>query len=78
MGDFLLVAPDEWTQIDYTLLENTEPGFSQSDVLRLSLAEALADEYFGIPLRALDMIPQDKVVLQAKLIENAYFYVRLG
>ena len=77
MGNFLLVAPEEWTQLDYTVLENSERGFSQSDVLRLSQIVALADEYFGVPLRALGMIPQNKTVLEAKLIETMYFYVRL-
>lgn len=78
MGNFLLIAPDDWTEIDFTLLENFERGFSASDIIRLSLVTAQADEYFGETLRRLNMIPQTSVVLEARLIENMYFYVRLS
>ena len=77
MSRFLLIAPEEWTQLDYTLLENSERNFSVSDVLRLSSSYSFADEYFGITLRALGMIPQHSTVAEVKLIEFSFFYVRL-
>ena len=76
MGQFLLVIPQGWTQLDWQHVTNNLPGMSAANVLDWINSNSLG--YIEEPLKADGLIPADASIVEAKLIDDTYFMVKLG
>lgn len=76
MSQFLLIIAEGWTQLDWQFVTNQIAGMDQNTVLNAINSNMFST--FEEPFKAAGIIPQDSSVLDAKLIDDAYFMVRLG
>ncbi len=75
METLLLVIPPGWLQLDWEYItSNTE--LSAPNVSSYINAGML--EYIEQPLKAVGIIPADQTLVEAKLLDDTYFIVRLG
>lgn len=76
MSEFLLVIPEGWTQLDWQYITNNVPGMSGPEVAgHIAAGNKLA---IDDALKAGGIIPQEAFLIDAKLIDDTYFLVRLG
>lgn len=76
-GNFLLIIPDGWIQLDWQYICNNIPCLDRISVENIINSNSVTmnmDE----PLKAAGFVPQDKTVVAAKLIDDTYFIVQLG
>lgn len=76
MSDFLLVIPEGWTQLDWQYITNNIIGMDKAGVEAVIASGVYLD--MQDKLWAENLIPTDKVIIEAKLIDDTYFMVRLG
>lgn len=76
MSDFLLVIPEGWTSLDWQFVTNNLDGMSMANVNGWIGSGQL--ESIETPLKGAGLIPADASVVEAKLIDDAYFMVRLA
>lgn len=75
METLLLVVPPEWLQLDWEYItSNTD--LSTTNVTSYISAGML--DYIEQPLKSVGLIPSDKTLVEAKLLDDTYFIVRLG
>lgn len=75
MSEFLLVIPEGWTQLDWNAVSNLY-GMDYTGVMNTISIGYYGDMDTG--LKEAGLIPADVTVVEAKLIDNTYFLVRLG
>ncbi len=76
MGNFLLVIPEGWTQLDWQNVSTNVDGINSGSVPEWINANYYVD--MEEKLKAAGFIPADKSLIEAKLIDDSYFMVRLG
>lgn len=76
MSDFLLIFPSNWTIIDWFAAQAADPTFNTTNVVNWYSTGQL--NYIQDALIALEMLPPDSIVVDAKLFDGAYFAVLLG
>ena len=76
MGQFLLVIPEGWTQLDWAYVSNNLPGMGTIAVLDWINANYYLE--IEAQLKAAGLIAEEQSVIEAKLIDDTYFLVRLG
>ena len=76
MSDFLLIVPAGWTQLDWSYLTNNLPSMEKSGVENAINSNQYAD--MEPELKAGGFIPQESTIVEAKLIDDTFFLVRLG
>lgn len=74
MSDFLLIIPAGWTQLDWQFVSNN--GLSGTSVLNAIVSTNMSD--IEAPLKDMGLIPLESSVLEAKLLDDTFFMVRLG
>lgn len=75
MSDFIVVIPEGWTELDWqTITNSTSLGYSYTMDLIGSQSWSVIDEI----LKAAGVLQPDQNVQEAKLIDDAFFLVRLG
>lgn len=75
MSDFIVVIPECWTELDWqTITNSTSLGYSYTMDLIGSQSWSVIDEI----LKAAGVLQPDQNVQEAKLIDDAFFLVRLG
>lgn len=75
MESLLLIVPPGWLQLDWSwITSNTELAYS--NVLDYINSNSLG--YIEQPLKIAGLIPEDSVLVEAKLLDDTYFIVRLG
>lgn len=75
MSDFLLVIPEGWTQL------NWETAFNHPLMSPPAVEEWIQSTQYDYLTQLLvesGSLTEGQTVVQAKLIDNAYFLVRLG
>lgn len=75
MSEFLLIIPNGWTQLDWVVCQQHQ-DLSQTSVLNWINANTL--NYIEAPLKELQLIPAESTVVDAKLLDDSYFMVKLG
>lgn len=76
MSSFLLVIPPGWTQLDWEFIANNLTDMSASNVAEYINAGMLG--YIEGPLKQAGLIPAESTLVEAKLIDDTFFMVRLG
>lgn len=76
MSEFLLIAPEGWTQLDWQHITNNVPNMTYSQVMDKLNGGGLAD--IDTALKEAGVIAQDVTIVEAKLIDDTHFLVRLG
>ena len=75
-GNFLLIIPEGWTPLDWDYIVGNVTDMNAGNVeewIRTSQFENIA-----VCLKAFNLIPQDAIVLNAKLFDSQYFAVLLA
>lgn len=75
MSEFLLIIPNGWTQLDWVVCQQHQ-DLSQTSVLNWINANTL--NYIEASLKELQLIPAESTVVDAKLLDDSYFMVKLG
>jgi hypothetical protein len=76
MSQFLLVIPEGWTQLDWQHITNNVPNMSGPAVASMIQSGVLSDIEAG--LKEAGIIPPKASLVDAKLIDDTYFMVKLG
>ena len=76
MSQFLLVIPEGWTQLDWQYITNNVPNMSGPAVASMIQSGVLSDIEAG--LKEAGIIPPEASLVDAKLIDDTYFMVKLG
>lgn len=76
MSEFLLVIPPGWTQLDWEFIANNLTDMSAANVTEYINAGMLG--YIETPLKEAGLIPAESTLVEAKLIDDTFFMVRLG
>ena len=76
MSQFLLVIPEGWTQLDWQYITNNVPNMSGPAVASTIQSGVLSDIEAG--LKEAGIIPPEASLVDAKLIDDTYFMVKLG
>lgn len=75
MGDFLLIIPEGWTQLDWQYITNNIPSMDPATVLNaISSGMTFTLEE---PLKTFGQIPAESTLVEAKLLDDNFFLVRL-
>lgn len=74
MSEFLLVVPQGWTQLDWQYITSNVPNMSYGYVIDKLNGGGLGD--IDAALKEAGVITQ--TIVEAKLIDDTYFLVRLG
>ena len=74
MSDFLLVIPAGWTQLDWEFVSNN--GLDENSVQNANVTGNMMD--VEAPLKDMGLIPPESTVMAAKVIDSAYFMVKLA
>jgi hypothetical protein len=71
MSEFLVVIPEGWIQLDWEIVSNLHNLSEQSirNGIISDIEQALRDH---------SLIPEDKVLMDYKLLDNTYFMIKLG
>jgi hypothetical protein len=72
MGDFLLVVPSGWTQLDWQFITNNVPQMSMNEVMGGTVLD------IEERLKSAGVLAADAALAEFKLIDDTYFLVRLG
>lgn len=72
MSEFLVIVPQGWTQLDWEYVSNNVPNMSAQAVNNGVLSD------IETWLKAAGQIPEDSSLIDFKLIDDAYFLVKLG
>ena len=76
MDNFLLITPSGWVSLDWQYLSN-----NVSDLTMTSVLNCIVSNNYSLIENALKesgFISQEATLLEAKLIDDTYFLVRLG
>ncbi len=76
MSDFLLVVPNGWTQLDWQFITNNVAGMDLNGALNMIHSNAYSD--INDKLHEAGVIPAEQTVVEARVIDDTYFLVRLG
>lgn len=76
MSEFLLVVPPGWTQLDWDFISANDTNMNVTNVDNWCTTSQFS--YIEEPLKAMGLIPQDKTVIGAKLIDGSFFAVLLA
>lgn len=76
MSEFLLVIPEGWTQLDWQYITNNLSGMTHQQVTEWCNNSIYMD--MESILKDNGVIPVDKSITGAKLIDDTYFLVLLG
>lgn len=76
MSQFLLVIPEGWTQLDWQHITNNVPNMSGQAVASMIQSGVLSDIEAG--LKEAGIVAQEASLVDAKLIDDTYFMVKLG
>lgn len=76
MSAFLLVIPEGWTSLDWPFISNNIPSMSKGGVENSISSNMVTD--FEPGLKESGLIPLDANIVDAKLIDDTYFLVKLG
>ena len=76
MSEFLLIVPEGWIQMDWEALQAESPDITLGNVKAWIEANQLAD-LDGV-LKGIGRIDPDATLVEAKLIDNQFFMIRLG
>jgi hypothetical protein len=71
-SEFLVIIPPGWIQLDWVYITNNIPGMAENNVIGGLLSDV---EY---ALKNAGIIPEDKSLVEFKLIDGTYFLVKLG
>lgn len=74
MSEFMLIAPEGWTQLDYEFIVNNV--FDQNTMENLQLQGQLFE--IDNALRPLGLIPDGLAIQEIKFIDNTFMWVRFG
>lgn len=74
MSDFMMIAPDDWTSLDYEFIVNNV--FDQNTMENLQLQGQLFE--VDNALRPHGLIPDGLSIQEIKFIDNAFMWVRFG
>ena len=76
MSEFLLIVPSGWTSLDWSYLSNNVADLTMTSVLNC----IQSNNYSLIEdaLKGCGAIPVESSLIEAKLIDDTYFLVRLG
>ena len=74
MSDFLLIVPNEWTQLDWAYLTNKFVDISPSYVNNCAVSNTYAD--MEAMFKADGLIPEAASLVECKLLDE-FFMVRL-
>ena len=74
MSEFMLIAPDGWTQLDYEFIVNNV--FDQNTMENLQLQGQLFE--VDNALRPYGLIPDGLAIQEIKFIDNTFMWVRFG
>jgi hypothetical protein len=72
MSDFIVIVPPGWTQLDWEYISNNVPNMSAQDVNNGVVSD------IETWLKEGGQIPADSSLVDFKLIDDAYFLVKLG
>lgn len=72
MNNFILVVPEDWTQLDWAAISNNVTNFTYSNVINAGAREV--EEW----LKAGNLISAEAYLLDFKLIDDTYFLIKLG
>lgn len=72
MSDFLLIVPAGWTQLDWQYITSNIPNMSYGEVIN-GITSDIENN-----LKAAGIVAQEASLIEFKLIDDAYFLVRLG
>lgn len=75
MSDFLLIVPPGWTQLDWEQITNNVPDMSAQNVREYINSGML--NYIEEPLKTAQIISPAMSLVEAKLIDDEFFLVRL-
>lgn len=76
MSDFVLVVPDGWTPLDWEKLQSEHSAFSKPSVEDWLATGQLF--YMCEQLVLAGAIPEGSSLVDARLIDDTYFLVKLG
>lgn len=76
MSEFLVIIPSGWTQLDWQFITNNVADMSPGNVLNWTNSTDYS--YIEAGLKVNGIIPDNTTVVEAKLIDDTYFMVRLG
>ena len=74
MSEFMLIAPEGWTQLDYEFIVNTV--FDQNTMENLQLQGQLYE--IDNAFKPYGLIPDGLAIQEIKFIDNAFMWVRFG
>lgn len=75
MENLLLIIPPGWLQLDWEYItSNTE--LSLPNVISYINSGTL--EYIEQPLKAIGLVQPEQTLVEAKILDDTYFIVRLG
>ena len=75
MSEFMVIAPSDWTAVDFDYLMNNtslEVNTTKNLILQGLLYEIEA------VLRQESMMPSDSTLVEAKVIDDAQLWIKLG
>lgn len=72
MSEFLVIIPPGWTQLDWEYVSNNVASISAQSVINGVISDI--EQW----LKDGNQIPLEKSLLDYKLIDDAYFLVKLG
>lgn len=75
MSEFLLLIPEGWESLDWQYITNNIPDMGQGNVLNWINSNDYS--YMEPALKDAGKIPNDCVLVEAKLVNDEYFLVRL-
>lgn len=76
MSELLLIIPPGWAQLDWTAITNGVASMSATQVSDWINSNNYGD--MEALLKEAGFVPPDKSIVEAKLIDDTYFIVRLG
>ena len=74
MSNFMLIAPDGWTEMDYEFITNNILDQHTIESLMLQGQPYEVDS----ALASHGLLPEGKNIQEIKFIDNSYMWVRLG
>lgn len=76
MSNLLLIVPSGWTQLDWQYITNNVPDMGKDSVENAINSGTASTLEPG--LKEYGCIPQESVIVEAKLVDDTFFLVRLG
>ena len=75
MSEFMVIAPSDWTAVDFDyLMNNTSLDVNTTKNLIL---QGLLYEVEAV-LKQESMMPSDSILIEAKVIDDAQLWIKLG